>query len=96
MLPSSKQWSRGESNPRAGSSKHCKYSDSGRGGSAGGAESGAFESDSSDSDRDLARLIDGWPGLPEAIRRAIMALVETTEQHSDLAMGLRPTPRIKE
>ncbi len=82
-MPTSKKWSRGESNPRAGSSKRCKSSDSDRGGSAGGAESGASESDSGDSDPDLARLIDRWPGLPEAIRRAIMAMVETTEQPSD-------------
>ena len=45
----------------------------------GAAESGATEADSGDSDPDLARLIDRWPSLPEAIRRAIMAMVETTD-----------------
>jgi hypothetical protein len=29
-------------------------------------------------DRDLARILDAWPSLPEAIRRAILALVETS------------------
>ena len=50
---------------------------------AGGAESGASESDSVDSDPDLQRLIDRWRGLPEVIRKAIMALVETTERPSE-------------
>jgi hypothetical protein len=29
-------------------------------------------------DRDLVRLVDAWPALPEAIRRAILALVESS------------------
>ena len=31
-------------------------------------------------DADLARLIEVWPSLPEAIRRAILSLVESVEQ----------------
>ena len=51
---------------------------------ASGAESGASEADSVDSDPDLQRLIDVWPTLPEAIRRAIMAMVETTDHPTDV------------
>jgi hypothetical protein len=29
-------------------------------------------------DPDLARILDAWPTLPEPIRRAILALAETT------------------
>jgi hypothetical protein len=28
-------------------------------------------------DADLARVVEAWPSLPEAIRRAVLALVET-------------------
>jgi hypothetical protein len=28
-------------------------------------------------DPDLARILDAWPGLPDPIRRAIVALVES-------------------
>jgi hypothetical protein len=29
------------------------------------------------SDPDLARLVEVWPGLPEAIRRAVLAIVDS-------------------
>jgi hypothetical protein len=31
-------------------------------------------------DTDLARVLDAWPTLPEPIRRAVLALVETSSQ----------------
>jgi len=40
----------------------------------GGAESGALAT----TDSDLCRIIAAWPILPEPIRRAVLALVETT------------------
>jgi hypothetical protein len=30
-----------------------------------------------ENDRELARVIDRWPDMPEPIRRAILALVDT-------------------
>jgi hypothetical protein len=33
-----------------------------------------------ESDVELARIIDAWPTLPEAIRRAMLALVETRQE----------------
>ena len=30
-----------------------------------------------ENDRDLARIVDAWPSLPEPIRRAMLALVES-------------------
>jgi hypothetical protein len=39
---------------------------------------GADSSATPNSDPDLARLLDAWPTLPEPIRRAILALVEST------------------
>ncbi len=43
----------------------------------GGAESGAVETEKAPIDPDLARLIDTWPNLPEAIRAGIVAMVNT-------------------
>ena len=55
------------------------------GDSQSGAESGAPGGQNADSgwatvvntNPELARLIDAWPKLPEAIRRGILAMVET-------------------
>ena len=41
----------------------------------GGAESGAVDTEKAPVDPDLARLIDGWPGLPEAAKAGIVAMV---------------------
>jgi hypothetical protein len=40
-----------------------------------GAESGASIGDSHPVDPDLAEVIAAWPGLPEAIRRKVVALL---------------------
>jgi hypothetical protein len=42
---------------------------------AGAAKSGAVFADSSPIDPDLAKIIDAWPNLPEAIRAGILAMV---------------------
>jgi len=52
----------------------------------GGAESGAVGARNADSaapsptptDPELARLVEAWPKLPEAIRRGILAMVESS------------------
>jgi hypothetical protein len=31
-----------------------------------------------ETDPDLARILNAWPGLPEAIRRAVLALIDST------------------
>ncbi len=38
----------------------------------GGAESGAL------ADSDLRRVVEAWPELPDAIRRAVLALIAAT------------------
>ena len=43
----------------------------------GGAESGALVADNDDRDLDLNSVIKAWPALPEALRRAVLAIVET-------------------
>ena len=40
-----------------------------------GAESGAVGGDSAPIDPDLAAVVAAWPGLPEAVRRKVVALV---------------------
>ncbi len=40
-----------------------------------GAESGAVDTEKVPIDPDLARLINAWPNLPEAIRAGIVAMV---------------------
>jgi hypothetical protein len=44
---------------------------------SGGAKSGAVSPDRSATDADLARIVAAWPTLPEPIRRALLALVES-------------------
>jgi hypothetical protein len=44
---------------------------------AGGAKSGAVSPDPSPDNPDLARIVATWPKLPESIRRALLALIET-------------------
>ena len=41
----------------------------------GGAESGAVDTETAPINPDLARLINAWPDLPEAIRAGIVAMV---------------------
>jgi hypothetical protein len=43
----------------------------------GGAESGAVTSEIRPIDSNLAHVVSAWPDLPEAIRRAVLALVNT-------------------
>jgi hypothetical protein len=46
----------------------------------GGAKSGALADSFTRSDPGLQRLIAAWPTLPEPIRRAVLALIETALQ----------------
>ena len=41
----------------------------------GGAKSGALSGDSVPIDPDLAAVVAAWPGLPETVRRQVVALV---------------------
>jgi hypothetical protein len=80
------QWSRGESNPRAGSQKALNLSQKRTRSVSGGAKSGALSGDSgsmgasglSQPGPRLARVIESWPDLPEAVRAGIAAMVEST------------------
>jgi hypothetical protein len=45
----------------------------------GGAESGADLPETGDFDADLARVVNAWPTLTEATRRAMLALLDTTD-----------------
>ena len=47
-----------------------------------GAESGALDGDSPDSDPDLARLVGAWPDLPDEIKQTIMTLVRKHAEDS--------------
>jgi len=71
------EWSRGESNPRPGSAKGGETKDLQGLAVDGGAQSGAGGADSPPPDPDLARIAAAWPGLPEAIRRAVLALIDS-------------------
>ena len=72
------KWSRGDSNPRAG------VDNDGAGGQlheppvARAAISGASGDDSAPLDPDLALVIERWPDLSEAVRTALLALVQAT------------------
>lgn len=44
------------------------------------AESGALDSRKSSPDPDLARVVEAWPELPEHIRAAIKALVDSVKE----------------
>ena len=77
---SEEQWSRGESNPRADSTKHFDNSGFASKANQGGAESGAVDTEKAPIDPDLARLINAWPNLPEAIRAGIVAMVNAAIQ----------------
>jgi hypothetical protein len=53
----------------------------------GGAKSGALSGDSSNggallapSDSDLMAVIDAWPGLPEAVRQSILAMLPAAKR----------------
>jgi hypothetical protein len=46
--------------------------------STGGAESGALSEDWAFTDQQLARVVAAWPQLPDAIRRPMLALIEST------------------
>jgi hypothetical protein len=43
----------------------------------GGAESGAFMAEFALLDPGLARIVEAWPELPEAIHKAMLVLAET-------------------
>lgn len=45
-------------------------------GNESAAESGAVHRQTGPEDPDLARIIDAWPDLPEAVRVGIMAMVQ--------------------
>jgi len=46
---------------------------------AGGAESGAESAEKASKDADLAKVIEAWPGLHEAVRAGILAMVEAAK-----------------
>lgn len=46
---------------------------------AGGAVSGAVSADSTPEAPDLQAVIAAWPGLPEAVRARIVAMVQTAD-----------------
>ena len=79
-LPS--KWSRGESNPRAGSTGACDSRGPRASGDKGGAESGAVEADTAPTDLDLAKVIEAWPTLSDPIRAGIVAMVEASRGQS--------------
>ena len=49
-------------------------------GKSGGAESGAESAETAPSDPELAKVIDAWPTLPEAVKAGIVAMVEVSKQ----------------
>ena len=69
---------------------------------SGGAESGAVERQTTPDDPDFRRVVAGWPTLPEPIKAAVMALVNSvtsvtgTETPADgrknRGFGDKPTP----
>ncbi len=77
------KWSRGESNPRAGTAKPGSHKQLRTRESRGGAESGAVGAESAPADPDLQRLIDAWPTLPDAVRAGIAAMVRAAARAQD-------------
>jgi hypothetical protein len=63
--------------PRQGSEQVHYDTGKSQGATGGGAKSGADSTAPSPADPDLARIVAAWPALPEPIRRAILALIET-------------------
>lgn len=47
------------------------------------AESGAVESQKHEIDPDLAKIIVAWPGLPEAAKKYILAIIREADGHSE-------------
>ena len=74
------EWSRGESNLRAGSLKDCSPSHSAPLKNPSGAESGAIGAMLVKDDSDLAAVVTAWPKLPDHIRQSIRTLVESSHQ----------------
>ena len=65
--------------PRRGAERPAKTPKKTASSDEGGAECGAPHAPGAPSrldDHDLCRIIDAWPDLPPAIRRAILAMVE--------------------
>jgi hypothetical protein len=46
----------------------------------GGARGGAVGGELTPIDADLAVVVEAWPGLPEATRRAVLVMVEVAER----------------
>ncbi len=65
----------GKSNSRAGAAKHYENRGSPSAQNQGGAESGAVRDKTPHIDVELAKVIEAWPRLPDAIKRAILAMV---------------------
>jgi hypothetical protein len=66
-----------EFNPHAALAKHCVASENttNQGVSAPASADVALRVAQNAVDPDLARVVEAWPDLPEAIRRAVLALV---------------------
>ncbi len=74
---SEEKWSRGESNPRADSTKPCDNSGFASKANQGGAESGAVDSEEAPTDPDLQRLIEAWPTLPKPVKAGVVAMMNS-------------------
>jgi hypothetical protein len=46
------------------------------------AESGAVESQNTEIDPDLAKIIDAWPGLPNTAKKYILAIIREADGQS--------------
>ena len=57
---------------------------------SGGAESGADPAKTDLIEPDLAKVIEAWPDLPEAITTAILALVQSSQQTQGNPAGDAP------
>jgi hypothetical protein len=76
----SKQWSRGDSNPRANANSSKKSIDSQRSAAPGAVPraEGDFDVKQAVDDAGLRRVIAAWNELPDAVRKGIIAMVEAS------------------
>ena len=73
------EWSRGDSNPRAGAENDCVDKDLEQADSMRAAKSGANGDEKPPQDPDLTLIIERWEHLPEDVRSAILVLVKSVE-----------------
>ena len=75
-----REWSRGDSNPRAAQPEVLKNRDLRESADSSAAKSAAAGSDPGDFDPDLAAVIGAWPTLSDPVRMAITALVDAARK----------------